>query len=226
VLEGAVLEARWVSDKTNLELMLFPCFLSFSISCTIGALIRCQSLLKSKNIRVVGVDYDAQYVSVAQTAITNQGLEDYISVVAMSVHDVQTKRSELTVPGRMKAESSPPHQFNAVYFSGSFSLLPDRVGAIQVVAPLLLPNAGKIYITQTYQRQGSMLLSYLKPLLRFLTTIDFGQLVTEQDAEDLFYRQIQETCDMDVLEHKVMDGSVNTSMQAAYLTVLQGNKKN
>lgn len=177
---------------------------------------------------MVGVDYDAHYVSVAQTAIANQGLENYISVVTMSVYDVQTKQSELTVPGAKKGESSP-HQFDAVYFSGSFSLLPDMVGAIQVVAPLLLlqpPNSGKIYITQTYQRQFPMLLSYMKPLLRFLTTIDFGQLVTEQDAEDLFYRQIQVTCGMDVLEHKLIDRSVNTSIQAAYLTVLQGNKNN
>jgi hypothetical protein len=198
----------------------------------IGALIRCQSLLKSKNIRVVGVDYDADYVSVAKTAISNQGLADYISVVTMSVYDVQSKRSELTVPGtKENNESSQPHQFDAVYFSGSLSLLPDMVGAIQVVAPLLLfqpphtSTVGKIYITQTYQRQISTLLSYMKPLLRFVTTIDFGKLVTEQEAEDLFYRQIQETCGMDVLEHKVIDKSVNTSMQAAYLTVLQGKKK-
>jgi hypothetical protein len=197
---------------------------------------------------VVGVDYDANYVSVAQTAISSQGLDNYISVVTMSVYDVQSKQSQsrlIVPPGGTKEESEASsfphhhHQFDAVYFSGSFSLLPDMVGAIQVVAPLLSSlssltsssssvvqppknvGEGKIYITQTYQRQFPTLLSYIKPLLRFLTTIDFGQLVTEQDAEDLFYRQIQDTCEMDVLEHEVMEGSVNTSMQAAYLTVLQ-----
>lgn len=190
---------------------------------------------------MVGVDYDANYVSVAQTAISDQGLDEYISVVTMSVYDVQSKLSELAEllvllpPAGTKnkneesSSSSPQHdqQFDAVYFSGSFSLLPDMVGAIQVVAPLLSSssqspkNVGKIYITQTYQRQFPRLLSYIKPLLRYLTTIDFGQLVTEQEAEDLFYRQIQETCGMDVLEHKVIDSSVNTSAQAAYLTVLQ-----
>jgi hypothetical protein len=227
-------------DLNGKNSSFFPAGYLFLYVIIIGALIQCQSLLKSKNIRVVGVDYDAHYVSEAQTAIFHQGLQDYISVVTMSVYDVPSKRSELTAPGGTKEKtnessssfSSPHQQFHAVYFSGSFSLLPDMVGAIQAVTPLLLqqtttPNnavGGKIYITQTYQRQlpFPMLLSYIKPLLRYLTTIDFGQLVTEQQAEDLFYRQIQErTCGMKVLEHEVMDRSVNTSMQAAYLTVLQ-----
>jgi hypothetical protein len=52
------------------------------------------------------------------------------------------------------------------------------LGALTAVKPLLQPN-GKIYVTQTYQRYTPPLLPYLKPLLKYVTTIDFRQLIRE-----------------------------------------------
>ena len=53
---------------------------------------------------------------------------------------------------------------------------------------ILLPCrffAGRIYITQTYQRRGFPLASVLKPLLYYVTSIDFGQLCFEEDLQEI-----------------------------------------
>jgi ubiquinone/menaquinone biosynthesis C-methylase UbiE len=187
---------------------------------TAGALIHCQDLLKTRNIRVVGIDYDQDYVMEAQKAIAKEGLQDYISVLHMSVYDMETRRNKLKIPGKEAA----PSEFDAAYFSGSFSLLPDMCGALRVTCRLLQPKA-PIYITQTYQRKSPPLLSYIKPLLRYITTIDFGQLIFEQEAKDLFYNVVPKECDLNVVEHDVIPGSLDTALQAAYLTILEPTYK-
>ena len=49
------------------------------------------------------------------------------------------------------------------------------------MAALLKPG-GKIYITQTFQRRALPGMSVVKPLMKYCTTIDFGQLVFEPEA--------------------------------------------
>jgi hypothetical protein len=80
----------------------------------------------------MGLDYDADYVAKAQNAIRNAGLDQVVSVVDMSVYDVQRDKSKLLLPGETR-----PTLFDAIYFSGSFSLLPAMPGALTAVKPLL-----------------------------------------------------------------------------------------
>jgi len=163
----------------------------------------------------MGLDYDADYVAKAQNAIRNAGLDQVVSVVDMSVYDVQRDKSKLLLPGETR-----PTLFDAIYFSGSFSLLPDMQGALTAVKPLLQTN-GKICVIQTYQRYTPLLLPYLKPLLRYVTTIDFGQLIREDRAAEIFHQQVPDQCQLDCVEHEVIKGSVDTFVQAAYLTILK-----
>jgi hypothetical protein len=66
----------------------------------------------------MGLDYDADYVAKAQNAIRNAGLDQVVSVVDISVYDVQRDKSKLLLPGETR-----PTLFDALYFSGSFSLI-------------------------------------------------------------------------------------------------------
>ena len=59
-------------------------------------------------------------------------------------------------------------------------LLPDPSAAARHTAALLAPN-GRLYFTQTFEHQRSRALEVVKPLLRRLTTIDFGRVTYEDD---------------------------------------------
>lgn len=193
---------------------------STSFFSNLGALLACRGILKSKNIKVVGIDYDEQYIQQANLAIqqdTAQDLLGSVRVAHMSVYDVELRWKELCLSGIDFQE------FDAIYFSGSFSLLPDWTGALMCVSKLLR-SGGKIYISQTYQKQSSWILSWLKPWLRFLTTIDFGQLVLV-DRITLFYKDLaSKNVGWKLLHHGILPNNVNNSWQAAYLTILQVNE--
>ena len=77
-----------------------------------------------------------------------------------------------------------------------------------------------IYITQTFQRRSVPFLSTIKPLLFYLTTIDFGQLVFEADI-----LKIVEKAEMEVVENSVVPNSVDTPLQVARLLVVRPKAK-
>ena len=95
---------------------------------TAGALLRCSKLLREKNIHIVGIDYDADYVASAQNAIESVGLQSIIRVEHRSVYDL-----------KLGEEDKP---YDAVYFSGSFTLLPDRLEALRVVSAMVEEEGG------------------------------------------------------------------------------------
>ena len=127
-----------------------------------AALIANADLLVEKDVRIVGVDVDAAYVERCRRAIVRRGLGDRVTV---------------------RLESIDVHQggpYDAVYFSGSFMLLPDPVGTLRHVRSLLSPD-GPVFFTQTFEHRRSRAVELLKPLLRPLTGIDFGRVTYEPD---------------------------------------------
>ena len=127
-----------------------------------AALIANAELLGERDVRVMGVDVDAAYVERCRAAIARHGLGDRITV---------------------RHESIDRHQggpYDAVYFSGSFMLLPDPAGTLRRVRSLLVPG-GSVYFTQTFEHRRSRAVELAKPLLRPLTGIDFGRVTYEPD---------------------------------------------
>ena len=59
-------------------------------------------------------------------------------------------------------------------------LLPDPPAALRHVRSLLTPGA-RLYFTQTFEHEPSRAIERLKPLLRLVTTIDFGRVTYEAD---------------------------------------------
>jgi SAM-dependent methyltransferase len=159
------------------------------------------SLVASKKLTVVGVDYDAAYVQHCARALAQAGLEGSCRVVCKSVFDAD-----------LAAEVG--RDYDAVYFSGSISLMPTPHKALQVAAGLLRPG-GKVYVTQTFQRKSFPLLGAVKPLLRYLTTIDFGQLTFERDVDAIVAQS-----GLVLAEKSLIRGSVDNQWQAAFVLVL------
>lgn len=183
-----------------------------------GALLRCTDILNRKDLKVIGIDIDSAYVEAGKDAVLTAGMDDRISIDVVDVYQAKERVSEL-VRQMGGTEDADGRFVDAVYFSGSFSLLPDPVKALQLVSEFVKAKDGEkgsIFITQTYQRKTPFFLPYMKPLLKYATTIDFGQLVTEGDILRTF-----EESHLEVVEHEVIPGSVDNSLQAAYLSILR-----
>jgi 2-polyprenyl-3-methyl-5-hydroxy-6-metoxy-1,4-benzoquinol methylase len=129
---------------------------------TAGALLANAALAKRKGLRVTGIDIDADYVEHARRRLRDSPLRDCAQVRLESVYDHR---------------GGP---YDAVYFSGSFMLLPQPEQALRHCAALLIPG-GRIFFTQTMQTKRARWMELLKPMLTRITSIDFGR-VTYQDA--------------------------------------------
>jgi SAM-dependent methyltransferase len=156
-----------------------------------AALIANADLLREKDVRVTGVDIDAAYVERCRRAIGRHGLDGRVAVRLESI-DLH--------------EAGP---YDAVYFSGSFMLLPDPGGTLRHVRSLMAAG-GFVYFTQTFEHRRSRLVELVKPLLRPLTGIDFGRVTYEPD----FRRAVSEAA-FRVMETEVLHpGSRRTAVLA------------
>ncbi|CAE7749765.1 unnamed protein product, partial [Symbiodinium necroappetens] len=190
--------------------------------------------LLDRRLSVVGIDYEAAYVRKAEAVLRAEGLwrpapadtegyrqgEFYCHVLERSIYDNLSdlcfQVGDEAFTGEVPKEVPEEMRFDAVYFSGSFSVLPDPPEALRAVLPLMKRN-GRVFITQTFQKRSSPVMAFLKPLLKYITTIDFGQLVTEADLE----RLISSAGCFEVLENKPIPGSVATHLQTARLVILK-----
>ena len=127
-----------------------------------GALANNADLIHSKKLDVVGIDIDAAYVRKARERLHDVGLADCVRVELLSVYDFEDGL------------------FDAAYFAASFMLLPDPVKALEHVLTQLKPG-GRVFFTQTFQDKKSPLMEKVKPVLKTVTTIDFGQVTYEAD---------------------------------------------
>lgn len=130
-----------------------------------AALVRCADLIRERDLSVVGIDVDADYLARCERAVRRAGLSR-VSPRLESVYDHCYDAAE--------------GPYDAAYFSASLMLLPDPVAALRRVAGLLRPG-GTLYATQTFQLRRSRLVERGKPLIRYVTTIEFGRVTYEDD---------------------------------------------
>lgn len=127
-----------------------------------AALLAHAELLRDRDVRVTGVDVDATYLERCRRAVAETRLEDRVTV---------------------RLESIDAHRggpYDAVYFSGSFMLLPEPAATLRRVGSLLAGD-GAVYFTQTFEHRRSRLLELAKPLLSLVTSIDFGRVTYEPE---------------------------------------------
>jgi SAM-dependent methyltransferase len=132
-----------------------------------AALARCGDVVRGKQLAVVGLDIDSDYLACCRAAIGRAGLDEQVFPVLGSVYDHR---------------GGP---YDAVYFSASLMLLPDPVGAIAHVATLLAPG-GRLFSTQTFHHRRVPLLERAKPLAQHITTIHFGRVTYESEFRKAF----------------------------------------
>ena len=168
------------------------------------ALLRNADVVRAKKIEIHGIDVDARYVQKCAASFAADPTMAGSDVRFASVYDLDAEADLISTP------------FDAAYFSGSFSLLPDPVKALHAVAKHLKPNTGRIYVTQTYQRRTTPLLGLIKPLMKYFTTIDFGALTYESDLDEILKKS-----EMSVERNELVPNSVDTYLQCARIIVLK-----
>eukprot|EP00466_Bigelowiella_natans_P021234 jgi/Bigna1/50795/estExt_Genewise1.C_950031 len=166
---------------------------------TATGLTRNKSVVKKKKLHVVGIDYEAAYIERAEKVLAWNRLSDLVRVRCKSIYD-------------------PGQRFDAAYFSGSLTLMPDPPAALKVAATMCKPGA-PIYITQTFQLQHSPVAEIIKPLMKYLTTIDFGQLTYLSKLDE-----IASKAGMEIEANTPIEGSVQNRWQSARLVVMRSKE--
>ncbi|MDN5931779.1 MAG: class I SAM-dependent methyltransferase [Pseudonocardia sp.] len=151
-----------------------------------GALARGADRVRAKNLQVTGLDIDRDYYYRCVEEMARAGLSEQVTPLLESVYDHR---------------GGP---YDAAYFSASLMLLPDPVAALRHVAGLLAVN-GRVFCTQTFHHRRSPLRERVKPLIRHVTTIDFGTVTYEDD-----FRRVLDDADLE-LRDLVTLGSTRTS---------------
>lgn len=139
----------------------------------------------------MGVDIDSDYISRCVGLMRASRLDDRVDARLESVYD---------------HDGGP---YDAAYFSASFMLLPDPQAALARVRDLLAPG-GLVYFTQTFENERSSFLEWFKPMLRSLTTIDFGRVTYEED-----FRSELATSGAEILEVTRLGGNTLRSYHLA-----------
>ncbi|MHA6783612.1 class I SAM-dependent methyltransferase [Pseudonocardia saturnea] len=163
-----------------------------------GALARGADRVRAKNLQVTGLDIDRDYYRRCVEEMARAGLAGQVTPLLESVYDHR---------------GGP---YDAAYFSASLMLLPDPVAALRHVAGLLAPGA-QLFFTQTFHHRRSPLRERVKPLIRHVTTIDFGTVTYEDD-----FRRVLSEADLRVLELVTL-GTTRTSSYRLAVAAPDGN---
>jgi precorrin-6B methylase 2 len=182
-----------------------------------SALCSNRHIIAGKKLRITGIDYDEDYVMKCGDNFRENQLQQTCKVQAASFYDWKLGGIEGV---------DDVQGYDAAYFSGSLMLMPDSVGALRKAAECVKAGA-PIYVTQTFQTRRSKLLEFMKPVLKWVTTIDFGTVSYESE----FLKCVADA-GLTVRHNQVIDdgagpgaGTYTTSREARLIIVGQGGRQ-
>jgi ubiquinone/menaquinone biosynthesis C-methylase UbiE len=162
-------------------------------------------LIKAKDLRITGIDIDADYLARCGVLIARHQLEDYVNVCR----------------GCAETYVAPQERcFDVVLFGMSFMVLRDQRTVLRRARNWLKPG-GEIVFVQTMFRKRSRLLDLVKPKLKYFTTIDFGTAVYEKD----FFALLQEN-GLSIKEDRVLTGAWFNNQSRMIVTTFQDHPSN
>ena len=130
-------------------------------------------LIKSKGLKITGIDINRVYLNHCCDLISKDGLKDHIEIYCRPV--------ESFAP-------NPGLEFDYIFFSMSFMLLDDSEYVLDRVKEWLAPN-GKIVFFQTMYKNSFPLMDFIKPKLKYFTTVEFGRVTYEDEFFALLSRK-------------------------------------
>lgn len=128
--------------------------------------------IKEKNLNIIGLDIDSTYLHHCMELLKDYDLSDQIKVYKKAVEDFSPEENG---------------SFDFVLFSMSFMLLEDQGGVLKRVSEWLKPE-GEVIFFQTMFKSRNRLLEEIKPRLKHLTTVEFGEVTYDDDFYALLER--------------------------------------
>lgn len=157
--------------------------------------------LKGANAkRVLAIDINQSYVDRAKQRFAND------------------KRVEVRFLDFMDADHEVTEKFDVVFFGFSFMLMPDKVKALKSAAKLLSPN-GKIYLFLTLYDKPNPIGDFLKPKIKYLTSVDFGETMYVSDMP-----QIIKNADFEEVSKEKIEGNFLYKLFKIYRFEVKPNK--
>ncbi len=127
------------------------------------------SLIKSKNLNIIGIDINKEYLNHCNCLIRIYQLEDQIKIYHQSVESYRPPKKQY---------------FDFILFSMSFMLFNEQHLVLDRIKNWLKPG-GKIVFFQTMWQDRARLIEFIKLQLKYITTVDFGKVTYEKDFFDL-----------------------------------------
>jgi ubiquinone/menaquinone biosynthesis C-methylase UbiE len=128
-------------------------------------------LIRLKQLRITGIDIDADYLRYCRERIQKHRLEEVI--------DVCHAPAEEYTPAELRC-------FDGVLFCMSFMVLNDPQAVLRRARDWLKPD-GQLVFAQAMFKRRSRLVDVVKPKLKYFTTIDFGTAIYEKDFFTLLH---------------------------------------
>ena len=122
-------------------------------------------LIRQKGLRITGLDVNERYIEQARERVQRYEMQNQIQVHHCGVEEFR-----------------PPHKevFDYILFSMSFMLLPKQKEVLERIGKWLAPQ-GEVVFFQTMFKDKSILIDWIKPRLKYITSVDFGEAVYEAD---------------------------------------------
>jgi ubiquinone/menaquinone biosynthesis C-methylase UbiE len=122
-------------------------------------------MIKSKGLKITGIDINSSYLRHCSNMISQWQLDNYIEIIHQPVELFSPKENQY---------------YDFILFSMSFMLFKDQGLVLGRIQPWL-KSSGKVIFFQTMFRNKSVLIEFIKPRLKYLTTIDFGKVTYADD---------------------------------------------
>ncbi|WP_291323111.1 class I SAM-dependent methyltransferase [Desulfonatronospira sp.] len=147
-------------------------------------------LIKKKNLRITGLDINKHYLEHCRKLIQAYSLQNQVEVLHQSV-----------------TSYSPIHEgfFDYVFFGMSFMLMDDQKAVLERAKKWVKPD-GEVIFFQTMFKNRSKFMEFIKPRLKFLTTVDFGKVTYENDFYALLDEEKLSPCKDMLIKKNVFKG--------------------
>ncbi len=123
------------------------------------------SMIKTKRLKITGIDINKVYINHCDYLIRAYQLEDHIEIRYESVESYEPPENK---------------SFDFILFSMSFMLFKDKQLVLDRIKNYIKPG-GKILFFQTIFKERFPLMEVIKPKLKYFTSIDFGSVTYEKD---------------------------------------------
>jgi cyclopropane fatty-acyl-phospholipid synthase-like methyltransferase len=143
-------------------------------------------LIKSKNLRITGIDIDKDYIEKCNEIIKREKLQHYVSAKYQNLLDMdETKK------------------YDAIFFMESYPVIPEKL-MIQMMKKCkkLLTENGQVIFVHNLEKTKCPIREFMKPKLKYIPFlwVDFGRLSSHDDFDN-FMRKSKYT----ILKKKLIE---------------------